>query len=201
MKNTHTMIYPFTSTLHKCIFQNKISIVYNFIIFVAIFENKNMSNESSFDFQFETFSREELSKEDLRLIENAESACDTAYAPYSHFTVGAALLLENGEVVIGSNQENAAYPSGLCAERVALFNAAANHPKVKIKKIAITARKENSDQYIDVSPCGSCRQVMLEYEELQNQNIEVLFSANKRWTKLPKSALMLPFCFDKKSLG
>ena len=130
-----------------------------------------MSNKSNFDFQFETFSKDQLAREDAQLVMQAENACDTAYSPYSKFSVGAALLLENGVTVIGSNQENAAYPSGLCAERVALFNAATNHPGIKINKIAITARKQNTKQYIDVSPCGSCRQVMLEYEELQNQNL------------------------------
>jgi len=159
-----------------------------------------MSNETNFNFQFETFSRDELSTEDTQLIVHAEAACDTAYAPYSQFTVGAALLLANGEVVIGSNQENAAYPSGMCAERVALFNAASNHSKVKIKKIAITARKSDAAQYIDVTPCGSCRQVMLEYEELQDDNIEVLFAVNGSWAKLTNTAVLLPFSFDKTSL-
>jgi len=160
-----------------------------------------MSDHNSFDFQFETFNTDQLTDEDAQLIKQAQSACDTAYSPYSKFSVGAALLLENGTTVIGSNQENAAYPSGLCAERVSLFNAATNHPGVKIKKIAITARKHKSDQFLDVSPCGSCRQVMLEYEEFQNQNLEVIFSMNGRWTKFAKSAILLPFCFDKTSLG
>jgi cytidine deaminase len=114
--------------------------------------------------------------------------------------VGTALLLENGEIVIGSNQENAAYPSGLCAERVALFNSASNHPKVKIKKIAITARRAKDTHFIDVAPCGSCRQVMLEYEELQDQHIEVLFAVNGRWNKLTSTAVLLPFSFDKTTL-
>ena len=160
-----------------------------------------MSKQNNFDFQFETFSEDQLTEEDAQLITQAKAACDTSYSPYSKFSVGAALLLENGVTVIGSNQENAAYPAGLCAERVALFNAATNHPGIKIAKIAITARKHKSDQYLDVSPCGSCRQVMVEYEELQNQNFEVIFSINGMWTKLPKSALLLPFCFDKTSLG
>lgn len=160
-----------------------------------------MSISGIFNFEYKLYSNDELSDKDRLLINRAKNACETAYAPYSQFTVGAALLLENGEIVIGSNQENAAYPSGLCAERVALFNSATNHPGNKIKKIVITARKAKSKQFIDVSPCGSCRQVMLEYEELQNENIEVIFSTTKGWIKLPKSSLLLPFCFDKESLG
>lgn len=159
-----------------------------------------MTNSTGFNFDFTTFNRDELPLEDDLLIKQAELACKTSYAPYSRFTVGAALLLENGKTVIGSNQENAAYPSGMCAERIALFNAATNYPNIKIKKIAITALNEYSPQFIGVTPCGSCRQVMLEYEKLQNQNIEVLFSIENSWAKLNKSAVLLPFCFDKGSL-
>lgn len=160
-----------------------------------------MSDKGIFKFEFKIYNSDELSNEDRQLIDQAKAACKTAYAPYSQFTVGAALLLENGKIVIGSNQENAAYPLGLCAERVALFNAATNHSGKKIKKIAITARKAESMQSIDVSPCGSCRQVMLEYEGLQDSNIEVLFSTVQGWISIPKSAALLPFCFDKESLG
>ncbi|MBN2172818.1 MAG: cytidine deaminase [Bacteroidales bacterium] len=106
----------------------------------------------------------ELSSEDLNLLQKAESAIDGAYAPYSAYHVGAAVLLENGEIISGNNQENVAYPSGLCAERVALFYASSKFPEVPVKTIAITAKAK--DFIIDkpVTPCGSCRQVMAESE-------------------------------------
>ena len=159
-----------------------------------------MNNSNTFSFEIRTYREGKLSPEDNELIRQAKNACQTAYAPYSQFEVGAAVLMENGQTIIGSNQENAAYPSGLCAERVALFTAATNHKNSKIKKIAVTARKANHETYVDAAPCGSCRQVMLEYEMLQNENIEVLFHAAQGWVKLPKAAILLPYCFDKKSL-
>lgn len=119
--------------------------------------------------------RDNLEKEDLSLVNQAINASSKAYAPYSDFKVGAAILLENGNSIIGSNQENAAYPSGLCAERVAAFSAGSEYPTEKIKKIAIAARKENG-AVSPVTPCGACRQVLLEYEIKQNQSIEVLLT-------------------------
>jgi len=145
-------------------------------------------------------SKSELSDIEQALISRAESACETAHAPYSKFVVGAALLLENNEIVIGSNQENAAYPSGLCAERVAFFTAATNFNGYKIKKVVITAKRGEELEYIGVSPCGSCRQVMLEYEEKQAHNIEIIFETNEGWIRLPNVAILLPYGFDRKSL-
>jgi cytidine deaminase len=107
------------------------------------------------EIQFELYdSSQELSQSDRELLEAAVASTDTAYAPYSKFHVGAAVLLETGEVVQGSNQENAAYPSGLCAERVALFAAASQHPETKICSIAITACFHDTDELLAVSPCG-----------------------------------------------
>ena len=105
---------------------------------------------------------EELSKEDQDLLQQATAACKKAYAPYSRFYVGAAILLENGKIVTGNNQENAAYPSGLCAERVAIFKASADYPAAQIKTIAVTASSEEFDIDHPVSPCGACRQVLKE---------------------------------------
>jgi len=109
-------------------------------------------------------SRDELTSVDNMLLQKAIEAVDNAYAPYSTFYVGAAALLENGEIVIGNNQENAAYPSGLCAERVALFYASSIFPDVPVKAIAITAKAKNFTITEPVAPCGACRQVMAETE-------------------------------------
>jgi len=99
-----------------------------------------------------------------------------AYAPYSEFFVGAAVLLENDEIITGSNQENGAYPSGLCAERVAVFAASAMFPGVPMKMIAVSATSTRLKMEEPVSPCGACRQVLLEYEILQKKPIKVLLS-------------------------
>ena len=98
-----------------------------------------------------------------------------AYAPYSQFKVGCAILLDNNKIVVGSNQENAAYPSGLCAERVAIFQAGAIYPKAKIIKIAITAASENNPTIKPIPPCGACRQSIAEYEFKQDTPIEIYF--------------------------
>jgi cytidine deaminase len=119
-------------------------------------------------------SKDELSDEQKNLFNEAKKACGNAYAPYSNFRVGAALLLDNGEVIPGNNQENAAYPSGLCAERVALFAAKSIYPNAKILKLAIVSEGEliKVDQYL--TPCGSCRQVMAEAQKRQENNFEIL---------------------------
>ena len=109
------------------------------------------------------------------LMEQAVAARKNAYAPYSKFQVGAALLLENGKVVVGSNQENAAYPSGLCAERVAIFQAGAAYPGIKIIRMAITAASQQQTTAAPVPPCGACRQSIAEYELRQDTPIELWF--------------------------
>ena len=106
---------------------------------------------------------DELSDAERHLVELAIEATSRSYAPYSHFNVGAAVLLANGQEIIGCNQENAAYPSGLCAERTALFAAGAQYPNVPVKMLAIAARGTDGElQYEPVGPCGSCRQVIIE---------------------------------------
>ncbi len=107
---------------------------------------------------------EELSKEQVLLVNSAVTAAKGAYAPYSEYHVGAAVRLANGEIVIGSNQENAAYPSGLCAERVAIYYAGARHPDVPVESIAIAAIRNGIVQEEPVAPCGACRQVLYEKE-------------------------------------
>ena len=122
---------------------------------------------------------EELSSEDKKLIIMAKKAAETAYAPYSDFYVGATVLLENGVCVKGNNQENVAYPSGLCAERVAVFAASSQYPGVAIKTIAISAKSKKFKVNSPVTPCGACRQVLAEYEHLQKQPIRIILSGEE----------------------
>lgn len=137
---------------------------------------------------------EELPGEYSGLAEAALLATADAYAPYSEFRVGAAVLLENGSVVTGSNQENAAYPSGLCAERVALFSACTQYPGVKVLAIAIAAMKDGR-QVGMISPCGGCRQVMQEIENRYGQKITVLLYGAERLFVIEDAASLLPVSF------
>ncbi len=140
---------------------------------------------------------EELSESDLRLVEAAREASHRAYAPYSHFHVGAAILLDNGEVVTGSNQENAAFPSGTCAERTAAYYAHARYPEARFVKIAISAIGPDGDEVaMPVSPCGACRQALLEYETLAGKGVEVILTGNKSVYILPSVRSLLPFAFS-----
>lgn len=124
---------------------------------------------------FEEYSAvSELAKADQELCAEAVKAMENSHSPYSKFKVGAALLLQSGKVIHGSNQENVAYPSGLCAERVALFNWGANHPDDPIKTIAITAYTNHFEIIKPVTPCGSCLQVMAEYEKKQDQLLRII---------------------------
>ena len=139
----------------------------------------------------------ELSKDDQELYRSAVEARDKAYAPYSEFSVGAALRLENGLIVSGNNQENAAYPSGMCAERVAVWSALSQYPDVKIKKLFITARSEKKEVKRPVSHCGSCRQTLAEYETRQKQPMEVYFTGETGIILKAASVRdLLPFMFD-----
>ncbi|ATA67623.1 cytidine deaminase [Capnocytophaga cynodegmi] len=139
---------------------------------------------------------DELPYEIQKLMEEAIKARENAYATYSGFKVGAAVLLENGEICIGSNQENAAYPSGLCAERVAVYQASARFPKQVIKAIALTGTAQEPTQY-PVSPCGACRQSISEYEIRQKENINVYFmGASGKIIKTESIKDLLPFLFD-----
>lgn len=121
-------------------------------------------------------SPDELPEQDRTLLEKAIQARADAYAPYSRFEVGAAVRLGNGRIVTGNNQENVAYPSGLCAERVALFHAQAAFPGVPVEAIAISAASEEFELTEPVSPCGSCRQVMAEYEHRHQSHIRVIMA-------------------------
>jgi len=143
----------------------------------------------------------ELPTEDLHLMKAAQKAILNAYAPYSNFQVGAALLLENGMIVTGNNQENAAYPSGMCAERVAIWNASSQFPGIAIKKIAITVKSKLKQVSKPVSPCGACRQTLLEYEVNQKTPIEVFFTGEVGVViKAHSLSDLLPFAFDQSFL-
>lgn len=137
----------------------------------------------------------ELSDSERELIEAAKKATDNSYSPYSHFRVGAALRLSDGRIVIGANQENAAFPSGLCAERSAIFAAQSNWPEQSIESIAIAARNENGFVAVPVSPCGSCRQVMLEMEERYKHPIRVLLYGTQGVHVINSVKDLLPLCF------
>ncbi len=119
-------------------------------------------------------SLDELPEDDKKLVEQARKSVMSAYAPYSRFSVGAAVLLENGIVILGNNQENASYPIGMCAERVAVFAAAANYPGVKIKAIAITALSKQFLIDKPITPCGACRQAIAEYEHRYQNPIRLI---------------------------
>lgn len=146
--------------------------------------------------KIEVYSYNELSEIDKKLVEKAKNATDTSYAPYSKFNVGAALLLENGEIVTGSNQENVAYPSGLCAERTAVFYAGAAYPGVKFKKLAIAAYSDGDFVEEPVSPCGACRQSILEYEKLAGNPIEIILVGREKVYKIQGIRALLPLSFE-----
>jgi cytidine deaminase len=158
--------------------------------------------EISITTKFSVFdSVQELPTDIQDLMQQAVAIRKNAYAPYSLFRVGVALVLDNGKIVLGSNQENAAYPSGLCAERVAIFQAGAIYPEAKILKMAITAASDNNKTTTPIPPCGSCRQSIAEYEIKQNTPIEIYFMGEIG--AIYKSASLknlLPFMFDKNFL-
>lgn len=158
--------------------------------------------EKNINIQFQrAASKAELNTEDRALFEKAIAAMDTAYAPYSKFQVGAAIMLENGVVITGSNQENIAYPSGLCAERVAMFSASAQYPGVKMLALAVATTTIGTDSKATVSPCGSCRQVMVEYERIQTPSIRIMTGAATGVIDIFESATsLLPLAFFDSSL-
>lgn len=132
----------------------------------------------------------ELTPQQQLLVESAKKASENAYAPYSNFLVGAAVELESGEILVGNNQENSAYPSGICAERNALFHVGAVHPNKTITRIAIYTPNSISNALEVITPCGACRQVMLEYEAKQHNAIEVILVGPKN------NIVLLSSCTD-----
>ncbi|KQS41856.1 cytidine deaminase [Pedobacter sp. Leaf194] len=139
---------------------------------------------------------DELSDSERQLCALSEKALATSYSPYSKFRVGTAIRLATGEVVLGSNQENLAYPSGLCAERVALFSIGSTYPNAVIESMAITAQTDNFEILTPVTSCGGCLQVMAEFERKQSTPIEVIFYClNGEILKVPSVKSLLPFAF------
>jgi len=139
---------------------------------------------------------------ELSLFQSAKEACKRAYAPYSNFYVGAALLMDNGKVITGNNQENAVYPCGLCAERVAIFHASSQYPDKTFQSIAITIDYDRIPIDDIAFPCGSCRQVLFEYESKQPTKIKVyLLGRDEQVTVLNSVEQLLPFGFSDKLLS
>lgn len=149
---------------------------------------------------FEYEQLDELAENDRLLVLEARRITAMAYAPYSGFHVGAAVLLANGKIVVGNNQENSAYPSGLCAERVALFYANANYPDSEVKTIAVSAQKNNVLVSEPVKPCGSCRQALAETEVRFEHPIRIILDGAEKIIVLQGVESLLPLGFSKKDL-
>ena len=155
--------------------------------------------KQSFTFNYQLFSNwTDLPEQEQRLVDKAYEAMENAYAPYSEFKVGACALMDDGSFILGNNQENAAFPSGICAERVALFYAGANFPNKKVLTLCIVAKGDLMPASQLLSPCGGCRQVMLEAENRQKQTIRViLVNQDKRTMVLDSVIQLLPFGFGR----
>ena len=152
------------------------------------------------EIEIDTCTYKELNEEDRQLIDQAKLATTRSYAPYSHFSVGAAALLENNVIVTGTNQENAAYPSGLCAERTTLFYANSQYPDQAVKTLAIAARTENGFLETPIPPCGSCRQVLMETEQRFNHPMRILLYGEKEIFIIHGTKDLLPLSFGSEFL-
>jgi cytidine deaminase len=159
-------------------------------------------NEKKFEFDYKVYDDiGELDKADSVLLNKARSVTKLAYAPYSNFFVGAAAVLENGETVVGTNQENASYPVGICAERVLLGNAATMYPNVGITTLAISYDSKTVKSDHPISPCGMCRQALLEYESRTAKSIRLILSGQEGKIILVHTvSFLLPFAFNKEEL-
>ena len=168
-----------------------------FFLHSCLLNRISMSKKIEKTVTLESLSWEELSEDLQILMDSAKEAAEKAYAPHSNFLVGAALLLENGEILTGNNQENAAFPVGICAERVVLGYAHANYPHLIPTKIAIAARKKDHGSYSFVTPCGTCRQTICEYEIKFNNPIEIyMLVPNGEVLKASGIDDLLPFKFS-----
>ncbi len=159
-----------------------------------------MVKEINLSTKIAVYPLEECTETEKKLIEAAKKATEKAYAPYSGFSVGAALLLENGEIVSGNNQENAAYPSGLCAERTTVFYANANFPEEKVIAIALAANHKGSFTEDVITPCGACRQVLLETENRFHSPMKVLMYSEKGVYVMESIRDLLPLSFGDEML-
>lgn len=148
----------------------------------------------------QVFKYEELSTEQKVLVDEAKKATELSYSPYSHFQVGAAIRLDNGTILRGANQENAAYPSGLCAERTVLFYANANYPEHSVVALAIAAFTDGDFTPTPTPPCGACRQVMIETETRYNQPMQIILYSKSKVYVLESASSLLPLTFVKEDL-
>ena len=162
-----------------------------------------MAKQITGNYTFDVFdSINNLNSEDQTLLTAAINAINNAYAPYSNFYVGAAVLLENGKIITGNNQENAAYPSGLCAERVAIFYASSQYPGIKIKSIAVSANSKKYNINYPIAPCGSCRQAISEYEVKMDSPIRlIMFGESGEIYISPSISNLLHLMFSSKNLS
>jgi cytidine deaminase len=158
--------------------------------------------KTEYKFSFDVFdSISELSSEDALLLNEAKKATQHAYAPYSRFRVAAVAKLANGELITGTNQENASYPAGICAERVLLSSASSQHPGVAIESIAITYDNENGESNRPISPCGICRQSLQEYEQRLKRPIRLILGGMEgKIFIIPQAALLMPLAFTSDEL-
>ena len=152
--------------------------------------------EYTHECHFALYAFDELPEADRQLVEKAQEATNRSYAPYSRFHVGAALRLDDGTIVTGSNQENAAFPSGLCAERTALFYAGAQYPDRSVTALAIAAADADGLTAIPTPPCGACRQVMLETETRGGQPMRILLYGTQGTYVIEGVGQLLPLIFD-----
>jgi len=168
---------------------------------IVVFNPIRMA-EKKLEFSYEEFTHSsQLNTTDSALLTQAREITAQAYAPYSNFHVGAVALLENGELVVGTNQENASYPVGICAERVLLGSAATIHPNVPIVAMAISYNSKEVKSDHPISPCGMCRQALLEYETRTEKPIKIILSGQKGKVFIINTAFnLLPFAFTKKEL-
>lgn len=157
--------------------------------------------EKKIETKYRIYQFDELDISQQKLINKAKEQVFKAYAPYSGFRVGVAIELENGEIFAGNNQENSAYPSGLCAERVAMFYANAQFPDVPVKTLAIAAFTNGKFLAEPITPCGSCRQVLLETETRFEKDITVLLYGTEQVYLIENVKQLLPLCFEKSSLN
>lgn len=161
-----------------------------------------MTEKVQLTISYELVSSEaELTEQERQVLHLAQQATQNAYAPYSNYLVGAALLLSDGSMHQGTNQENAAYPSGLCAERTLLFGVGSNHPDKTMQLMAVTVRRRHEQHFLKACPCGACRQVLAEYQNRQNAPIRLLMQAEDgKIIRMQSVEDLLPFMFTKDQL-
>lgn len=158
--------------------------------------------KKEYGFSYEVYdSIEELSAEDAQLLNEAQAATKKSYSPYSHFRVGAAAKMADGQVITGANQENAAFPAGLCAEGVVLATASALYPGVSIDTLAVSYHNENGPSDRPISPCGICRQSLQEFEQRTSRPVRLILGGREgKVYIIPQSGLLLPFAFTSDEL-